>query len=151
MDINQLEKLGFKQAVSELKEKQELKRKMSIAYEHFRYVKPEKFDAFNEKLKEKTLKETGEAGKNLYHNYDKLAFISVEKYATIPPQDILDKIEEAQKMECFDTFEICKIESIHEYKDPIVFGVINGCPDKFFVAQWLDDIKIEDILMENEG
>ena len=38
-------------------------------------------------------------------------------------------------------------EWIKEIKDPIVFGVINGCPDKFFISQWDDDIKIDDIFL----
>lgn len=147
----QLEKLGFKKAVNELKEKKELKRKLVLAYEHFRYVRQEKIDAFNEKLRKKTLHKTGAAGSNLWHHYDTLAFIPVADYSDIPPQKVLDKVEEAQKIQCFDDMEIGKIESVNEYKDPIVFGRVNGCPDRFFIAQWDDDVKIEDILEKNEG
>ncbi len=151
MKIKQLEKLGLKKAASNLKEKREFKRKMSIAFENFRYVKPEKFEKMNEKLKENTLVEEGDVGVDLYHVYDKLAFISIAEYETIPPQEVLDKIEAAQEFKCFDTYEICKIESVREYKDPIVFGIIKNCPHKFFIAQWDDDIRIEDILKDNEG
>ena len=73
------------------------------------------------------------------------------EYPSAPPQAVLDKVEEAQKVGCFDAFEVCKVESVREYKDPIVFGRITGCPDRFFIAQWDNDVKIEDILKENEG
>ena len=149
--ITKLEKTGFKKATENLKQVTELKRKMTIAYEHFRYVKQEKIDAFNERLKQQTLKEQGKKGVDLYHNYDKLSFIPVGEYSEVPPTEVLDKMEQAQELKCFDTFEIAKIESVKEYKDPIVFGRINGCPDRFFVAQWDDDVKIEDILKDNEG
>lgn len=151
MNTEKLEKIGFKAASSKIKELKDLKRKITIAYEHFRYVKPEKISSFNEKLKQETLKETGKKGVDLYHNYNKLVFFDIGTYQEVPPLEVLDKIEQAQELGCFDTFEIAKIEGVKEYKDPIVFGVINGCPDKFFITQWDDDVAIEDILKENEG
>lgn len=151
MKIEQLEKLGMKAAASNLKKKLSLKRKMSIAFEHFRYIKPEKFDDMNAKLKKNTLEREGKAGVDLYETYDRLKFIALAQYATIPPQEVLDKVEKAQELKCFDTFEVCKIESVKEYKDPIIFGCIKSCPHKFFIAQWDNDIKIEDILSKNEG
>ena len=151
INIELLEKLGFTQASKDLKVKEELKRKMTIAYEHFRYVRPEKIIVFNEKLKQETIKREGKKGVNLYENYDKLAFTPIAQYGTIPPTEVLEKIEQAQKIGCFDEFEIAKIESVKEYKDPIVFGKITGCSDLFFIAQWDNDVKIEDILMPNEG
>lgn len=152
MDEKKLDQLGFKKAASDLNKAKELKRKMTIAYEHFRYVRPEKFDAYDEKLKRNTLKEEGRQGSSEYfHNYDKLAFIPIAEYPNVPPQAVLDKIESAQEQKCFDRFEVCKVESIREYKDPIIFGVIEGCPDRFFISQWDTDVRIEDILNENEG
>ena len=143
---DRLDKIGLKTASSKIKELTELRRKMSIAYEHFRFVTPDKINAFNEKLMKQT-----EKNEQRYRTYDRLNFINLGSYEEVPPLDVLDKIEQAQEIGCFDTFEIAKIESVKETKDPIVFGIVNGCPDKFFVAQWMDDIKIEDILKENEG
>ena len=51
----------------------------------------------------------------------------------------------------FDTFEVAKIESTRVYRDPIVFGRISGCDDRFYIAQYDDDVKIEDLLGPNEG
>lgn len=148
MDINteKLEKLGLTTASSKIKELRELKQKMTIAYEHYRYVTPDKIDAFNEKLKKETLKEDERALR-----YKHLAFTPLDKYEAVPPTAVLDKIEEAIGKRCFDSFEIAKIEDKVEVKDPIVFGRIKGCPDRFYVGQWDDDVKIEDILKENEG
>ena len=151
MDVNLLKEMGFDTASQELEKKMELKLKMTIAYENFRFVTPEIFKRFNDALKERTLQKEGKEGVNLYHNYDKLNFIAVNKYKDAPPVEVLEKMAEAKQVGCFDRFEIAKIESVHEYKDPIVFGVIEGCDDRFFVAQWDDDVKIEQILNEMEG
>ncbi len=145
-DEERLEKLGLIQASKIVKEMKEVKRKMAIAYEHFRFVRPEKIVEFNEKLRQETLKE----GKG-YKDYKSLVFIPLEIYTEVPPVDVLDKIEAAVKFNCFDKFEVAKIESVHVIEDPIVFGIINRCADKFFIAQWDDDVKIEQILAENEG
>ena len=141
-----LQKLGLKTASDNVKELRDLNRKMVIAYEHFRYVKQDRIDAFNEKLKKESMIENP----NQYQ-YKCLKFIPLAEYTEVPPDVVLDKIEEAQQLGCFDTFEIAKIEDIVQVKDPIVFGRINKCPDRFFVGQWDDDIKIEDLLKENEG
>ena len=141
-----LEKLGLKTASKKIKDLKELRRKMSIAYEHFRFVTPDKINVFNDKLRKETEKQD-----NYYIQYDTLSFIPLVEYEEVPPSEVLDKIEQAQEIGCFDTFEIAKISAIKERKDPIVFGCINGCPDKFFIGQWDDDVRIEDILKENEG
>lgn len=146
-----LRELGFEVASAELDKKLEMKRKMTLAYEHFRFVTPVIFDRFNKALKERTMKREGKKGVDLYENYDKLVFVPVAKYAAAPPTDVLEKMQTAVKVGCFDRFEIGKVESVREYKDPIVFGVIEGCDDRFFVGQWDDDVKIEDILMGHEG
>jgi len=144
--IDKLEKIGMKKAVDRVKFLKEQSRKLTLAYEHFRFVRQEKIDEFNEKLKKESLTED----KNAYY-YKTLNFIPLESYEEVPPSHIVDKIEEAQKMGCFDTFEIAKIKDVKEVKDPIVFGRVNNCTDRFFIAQWDDDVRIEDILKENEG
>ena len=144
--LKKLEKLGFKNASRIVKEKLELKRKMMIAYEHFRYVTQERIDAFNQALRAESMQENKQ-----YYQYKVLGFIPLEAYSEVPPVDVLDKVEQAIEKGCFDTFEIAKIQDVKEVKDPIVFGRINGCTDRFFIAQWDDDVKIEDILKESEG
>lgn len=145
-EIEKLEAVGMKAAANKIKELKELKRKMAIAYEHFRYVKQEKIDDFNKKLEAETRKENP----NTY-TYKSLVFIPIDIYEEVPPIEVLEKIEEAQKLGCFDSFEIAKIQDVVHVKDPIIFGRIKKCPDRFFIAQWDLDVKIEDILMEGEG
>ncbi len=151
VQVADLREMGFEAAATDLEKKIEFKRKMTIAYEHYRFVTPEIFNRFNEDLKERTLKRSGKEGVNLVHNYDKLVFKKVSEYKDSPPVAVLDEMRTAKAMGCFDTFEIAKIEATVEYKDPIVFGVIHGCDDRFFVSQWDNDVKISDILKEMEG
>jgi hypothetical protein len=148
-NLQLLKDLGFKKASTDLEGKQILFNRMNIAYEKYRYIKQDQIDAFNKKLKEETLDETGKAGYNLTEHYDQIVFIKTENYSDIPPTEVLEDMDNAK--EDFDYFEIGKIEGCHEYKDPIAFGRIKGCPDRFYIAQWGDDVKIEDIITENEG
>lgn len=141
-----LENLGLTEASKKIKSIREFKAKTLIAYEHFRYVKPEKIIEFNKKLMEETHQEF-KGG----YGYKTLVFIPLEKYTEVPPENVLTAIESAIEKKCFDYFEVAKIESVVVIPDPIVFGVIKNCPDKFFIAQWDDDVSIEQILKENEG
>ena len=146
-----LKDLGLVKAGNKLEERKEFERKCNIAYEHYRAVTPEHIAKHNEKLKQNTLQETGTKGKDLTHQYDRLDFIPLKDYGEIPPETALNALKEAKERNCFDSFEVCKIKSVKEYKDPIIFGKVKNCPDIFFISQWEDDIKIEDILEEGEG
>ena len=137
---SRLESLGFKQVVEKDKKVGVLRRKLAIAYEHFRYVTQEKVDKFNAKLHKKTMNRQGD--------YKRLEFESISKTELVPPSDVLTLLEEAKKLDCFDEFEIGYIA---EVKDPIVFGRVKGCANRFFIGQWDDDVRIEDILAPNEG
>jgi len=80
-----------------------------------------------------------------------LQFTAIQAYEKVPPDFVLEAMEKAMDLNCFDRFEVASIQSVKEIPDPIVFGVIDGCTDKFFISQWDNDVKIEDILKENEG
>ncbi len=139
--LSRLESLGFKAAGAKVKELSVRKRKMALAYEHYRFVRPQKIDEFNAKLRAKTAQ-----GYN--RSYQTLSFTLVEHYPDVPPAHVLDKMEEAVGRDCFDVFEVAHIVNV---KDPILFGRVHGCPDLFYIDQWDDDVKIEDILAPNEG
>ena len=141
-----LTSLGFKRAAERVDYLKTRKRKLAMAYEHFRFVTEENIDAFNAKLRKETEKKEGG-----YPVYDRLAFIRIADYEKVPPTEALEKVADAQKLNCFDSFEVAYIESVKEIPDPIIFGRVESCPDRFFIAQWDDDVKIEDILKENEG
>ena len=135
----ELEAAGMVGAAKKLREGRDLKRKLAVAYEHFRFVKPDKIEAYRLRLREATRKGGG---------YKDLAFTTLEKYDKVPPGGVLMALKEAQKRECFDSFEVAHVVDI---QDPIVFGRVKGCADRFFVAQWDDDVRIEDILKASEG
>lgn len=143
--VTELEELGLIKAAGELKQKAEKKRKMAVAYEHYRFVRPEKIQDFQQKLKEKTIRRDKLGGTH----FQTMKFTPVGEYAKVPPADVLAALREAKGRNCFDTYLIAHIEEVKE--DPILFGSISGCPDVFFIAQWDKDVSIEDILMPNEG
>jgi hypothetical protein len=138
--IDRLEKLGFKAASAEVKLLATRKRKMALAYELYRFVRPERINDFNARLKMQTRKQNG--------GYQVLDFQPIEHYKTVPPADVLNALEIAQDRQCFDRFEIAYIREI---EDPILFGRIDGCGDRFYIGAWDKDVSIEDLLKPNEG
>lgn len=83
--------------------------------------------------------------------HDTLEIIALELYPEVPPPDCLLDLKKAKDLNIFDRFEVAKVQTVEVRPDPIIFGLINGCVDKFFITQWDDDVKIEDILKQNEG
>ena len=141
-----LEALGFTSASKTIKQTKEFNRKCMIAYENFRYVKQERIDEFNQALRKKSEKEV-----NRSYHYDALVFRDIKDSVKIPPANVLDLLEKAKDMNCFDSFEIAAIERQVQTPDPILFGRIKGNTDRFFIGQWDDDVKIEDLIKSNEG
>lgn len=130
-------KMGFKRAVSQIDKIE----RMKAAYEKFTFVTPQHVRTFNEKLRKETIQEDKRA-----RRFKQLVFIDIEKYNAIPPEETLLKIENAQELGIFDRFEIAKIDWKEEIIDPIIFGRINECEDYFFIAQWDDDVKVEELI-----
>lgn len=124
-----------------------LKQKLMIAYEHFRVITPQKIAEFNVILREKTEKKTGLGSST----YDRLAFVPLKSYSKVPPDHVLESLEKAKGHECFDFYEVGVLESVEVRPDPLMIGRIIGSDDRFFIDQWDNDVKIEDILKENEG
>ena len=145
--ISRLEKCGFKTAGEKVKRLAEKKRKLMLAYENYRFVRQEKIGDFNQKLREKTMKRD----KHVYEEWQTLSFTPVSDYAEVPPETVLASLETAMDRNCFDRFEVAHIVTKIKVPDPILFGRINGCTDYFFIDQWDDDVKIQDILKNNEG
>jgi hypothetical protein len=137
---DKLRSLGLKAAVGKI----EQAAKMKFAYEKYLFVSTERVSAFNEKLKNETIRED----ETSYH-FKHLKFIPLENYTEIPAAHVLEALESAQKDCCFDAYEVAKIEWVEQIKDPIVFGTINGCTDKFFIAQWDDDVSIDDLMFSD--
>lgn len=136
-----LARLGLKTVAANLDKLTSRAKKMKIAYKHYRFITPEKIKAFQKKL---------EAAAGMYAiSWQQLAFTPLEDYTKIPPEDVLFKLEVAMGLECFDKYEVAHIVEVK--KDPLLLGVIDGCHDRFFIGQWDNDVKITDILKDNEG
>ena len=142
-----LEQLGFTAAASGLKYKREIARKMRIAFEHFRVVTPENIQAFNHELCKRTRTSREGGG----YTYQRLEFIPISEYEQVPPAAVLEALRAARELNCFDAYQVAMIVSQTVIPDPILFGIITGCSNKYYIAQWDDDVKIEDILKEDEG
>lgn len=140
-----LEKLGFKTLASELTRLKARKRKLALAYELYRFVRQEQVDKFNAELKKKTGENLGDAWSQ---SYQMLAFTPIESYDKVPPDSVLTSLGTAIEHKCFDNFEVAYIKNV---KDPLLFGRVEGCSDRFFIDQWGDDVKITDLLKDNEG
>lgn len=68
----------------------------------------------------------------------------LKNYGQLPPDHVLSSLKKAKVKRCFDSFAIAHIEKV---KDPILFGLIKDFPTLYFyIDQWGDDVKIEDIL-----
>ena len=150
-NIERLETLGLKKCAGELKKELGIREKLAVAYQHFRYLTPEQLAAFNERLKKETKKDEGKNAWGTITSYKRTKQTKLAEYGKVPPDAALDALEAAQAHGCFDHFEVMEIESHKEVPDPILFGVCDGSPDLFFIAQWDEDIKIEDILKDHEG
>lgn len=137
-----LARLGLKTVAANFNKLTDRAKKMKIAYKHYRFITPAKMEAFQTKLRKRTQSEYG-------MRYQALAFTPLDAYTKIPPEDVLFKLEVAMGLECFDKYEVAHIVEVK--KDPLLLGVIDGCHDRFFIGQWDDDVKITDILKDNEG
>lgn len=146
-----LAKAGFTAAADGIKRKRDMMRKLRIAFEHFRVVKPEHISRFNEELRKRTEVVTGSNIWGDIRQYDALLFTPIVEYGTVPPQRVIGDLINAQDLGCFDRFEVCTIQSVRVIPDPIVFGIIEGCDNKYFITQWDNDVSIEDILSPEEG
>lgn len=136
-----LEKLGMKAALDKIRKGKKVFPKLKIAYARYGFIREDQIEKFQRVLGTQKAP-TG--------SYKSLQFSKLENYdRDVPPADVLAKIEEAKAVGCFDYFEIAYVAVIK--KDPIVFGRINDCRDRFFIAQWDDDVSIEQIIMASEG
>lgn len=145
-DEGLLKELGFETAAKEVEAKRIMKRKLMVAYENYRFVTPEQITDFNKKLFANT--NTQQAG---YITYDQLRFTPVSKYGAVPPMEVLTEVKRALELGCFDALEVADIQTVEKRPDPIVFGRITGSDVRWFISQWDNDVKIEDILKDNEG
>lgn len=150
--IEQAKVLGFTAGAAKAELDRDRARRMYAAYTGYEIVEPGHIEAFQERLKARSMKRTGEVGVNLREHFDTLVFEAPETYkgtgdsSGLPPKEALDAFAAAKDAGMFDTFEVARVESVQVYKDPILFGRIDGCLDRFFIAQWGDDVSLKDLI-----
>lgn len=167
---DRLTELGFVTAAHEMEKHKELatpglREKLRIAFEFYRVVEPEQLQRFSDKLKRDTKKRTVTVTRDALDrkriqtdiSWMKPVFTRIHNYTAAPPVEVLEKMEEAKNRKCFDYYEIMTL-GLHQqtsvrlqHPDPILFGRIDNSENLYFIAQWDDDVKIEDILSEEEG
>ncbi len=124
-----LKGLGMDKIAEKLLRKKGGKDKLIKAIDTYRYATKEDIDSYSEELS----------------RYDKRFVLQpIRDYNSLPPDNVLDELKKAKDNKCFDEFYIGYIEKV---EDPILFGKITDFPTlHFYIAQWGDDVKIEDII-----
>lgn len=138
--------LGMTKAVEQAEKDEALTKSLLVAYQNYAFISQEKIDAFCARLQQKTLTTTGRAGWDLHHHYDTLKLEPLETYPGLPPVDVLTQVKAAKQRGIFTRFEVASIESVNEYKDPIVFGIVEGCSDRFYIGEWGEDVSMADLM-----
>ena len=124
-----LKELGMETVAEDLLKKKRGRERLLKAVELYQYATGEDIDDYNKEIKTH--------GKEL-------EIVEIKDYKRLPPDDVLEALKEAQAKDLFDTFHIAYIRKL---KDPILFGKIKAFKNLyFFIAQWGDDVKFEDIL-----
>lgn len=157
--VDALKEAGFEKAAKDTQKKLDLRFRLMMAYEHYRFATQECIDRFNVELKKKSEKimRDGKRVKNIDYSkwqevsHDKLRFRDIKEFPDVPPQHVVDSLNTAKERKIFDRFEVCDIETVVKREDPILFGRIEGCPDRFMIDQWDDDVRFEQIVRATEG
>jgi len=83
-----------------------------------------------------------EAGKSLIGKYVWLEQ-PIENVKAVPPEFALERLQAAKDSGVFEYYTIARLESL---PDPILFGRIEGSEDRFVIAQWDNDITLDDLI-----
>jgi len=85
-----------------------------------------------------------------YNNSDKNTIGSfvweetrIESYETLPPDNVLKTLKEHKERQVFNSYTIATVKGIH---DPLLLGRVNDCEDRYFIAQWGEDISLDDVI-----
>ena len=138
-----LKSLGFKKLSSKMEEVARRATKINmIALSGYLKIPAEKIKAAKEMIE----------GRSNMTRQLRLLETTIEKYVgqnhdennfTLPPGDVLEKLAVAKKSELFDEFTILHVKAI---PDPILLGKIKGEKDRFFIAEWGNDITLTELM-----
>lgn len=69
--------------------------------------------------------------------------VGLAEYEGVPPRHVLDAIREHKSRNVFDTMVVGSVQFV---PDPIVWGMVNGDTNRYFIAQWDKDICLDDVI-----
>lgn len=69
--------------------------------------------------------------------------VTVERYAGIPPTKVLLKFKAEKEKQVFDYFTIASVNAV---RDPLLLGRIESSDKRWFIAQWGDDVALDEII-----
>lgn len=69
--------------------------------------------------------------------------VPVEEYKGVPPENVLDTFADHRGRELFDFYTVAEVEGI---RDPLLLGRLDGSELRYFIAQWDEDVNIDDII-----
>jgi hypothetical protein len=67
----------------------------------------------------------------------------IEDTAHVPPMAVLKSLEAEQEKKVFDYFTVAEVKGVN---DPLLLGRINGTDMRWFLAQWLNDVCLDDLI-----
>src|SRR5206468_6008803 len=120
-----------------------------LAYSTYRFISQARIRAFAEKIRKSSERVIPNSmGDTEYKTLERIRLID---YAGCPPTEVLDALADARKI--FDFFEVLRVSwvRVKPEKDPLLIGRLKGVSDAFLIAQWGDDLNINDILQGDEG
>jgi len=87
----------------------------------------------------------GYVGRGLKQAYRSLAWVEtpISEVEEAPPLNILQIMKKQIGLNHFDELTIA---TVREVSDPFLIGRIKNNPTRFFIAQWGDDIQIDDLI-----
>lgn len=150
--LERLQKLGLKSAAKTVDVRKGKAKSLVEVYKLYKYLTPEQVTRFQQQLRQRTEKLINH-GKQI--RFQALKFTRLADYPEIPPPGVLTALEKAQAQGLFDAYEIATIEEVTENApakrkpDPVLFGTIIGCLDRFLIAQWGNDVSFEQIERES--
>lgn len=171
--VDQLKKGGFKEAAAKLQEKiDHKKRQYKLAFYQYVTIVPDKIKAYlDRKAKEYNKKYAKTRGPREsfrsgsipvsphyrfisktadydLHDPDTIGqFLWIETpvkdYKGIPPENVVDLASEHANRNIFDELVVAEVKGIAY---PLLLGYIKGDENRYFIAQWGDDVQLDDLL-----
>lgn len=70
----------------------------------------------------------------------------IGEYLRVPPQEVFDRLIKAKDSKIFDYYRVCTVSEVFQVKDPILVGRINGDSNRYFIAQWDNDLLLDNLI-----